>query len=121
MSERKRSTALSPPEFLLLVQWGHRLRQAFGEMPYLVGSCEQGGPYRDVDVRIGLSGKRYARFCDKGLERPVTLNMALSLWGRQVTGLPIDFQFQGPSEFHEFDGQSRNPIGIEPQLRWRKA
>lgn len=40
-----------------------------------------------------------------------TINVAITLWGRQVTGLPIDFQFQLDHEFHKYDDEPRNPLG----------
>lgn len=101
-----RATSLAPQDIFLLDQWGRQLQEAFGETPYLVGSAARAEPYRDVDVRVlyplGLRGRAHARR---------TLNVALTLWGRQVTGLPIDFQFQMPEEFHQHDEQVRNPLG----------
>lgn len=110
MSER-RGTSLGPHDMLLLRQWGHRLREAFGAMPYLVGSVTAGGPYRDVDVRMLTPSKAFT----KSEPRRRALNLAVSLWGRQATGLPIDFQFQAPDEFHDYDGP-RCAVGIDPTL-----
>ena len=116
MSEtRRRASALGPHDIFLLDQWGRQLREAFGATPYLVGSCERGDVnYRDVDVRmldpLKLGNRPLARR---------TLNVAVSLWGRHVTGLPIDFQFQTASEFHEYDGEGRNPMGPRSATGWR--
>ena len=112
---KKRASALGPHDIFLLDQWGRQLHEAFGEMPYLVGSAERGDVnYRDVDIRmldpLKLGNRPLARR---------TLNVAVSLWGRQVTGLPIDFQFQVASEFHEYDGQRRNPMGTRSRREWR--
>lgn len=113
-TERKRSSALGPHDVFLLDQWGRQLREAFGETAYLVGSAGRGDVhYRDVDVRmldpLKLGNRPLARR---------TLNVALSLWGRQVTGLPIDFQFQPASEFHEYDDETRNPMGPRSATKW---
>ena len=49
------------------------------------------------------------------------LNAAVSTWGAQVTGLPIDFQFQDMTEANnEFGGQPRNPIGHHGAERFPK-
>lgn len=114
MSEKRRASALGPHDIFLLDQWGRQLHEAFGATPYLVGSVERGKvDYRDVDVRmldpLKLGNRPLARR---------TLNVAVSLWGRHVTGLPIDFQFQTTSEFHEYDGQGRNPIGTRSRRGW---
>lgn len=113
--DRKRSTALGPHDIFLLDQWGRQLYEAFGATAYLVGSVQRGKvDYRDVDVRmldpLKLGNRPLARR---------TLNVAVSLWGRQVTGLPIDFQFQTASEFHEYDDEERNPMGPRSRTQWR--
>lgn len=106
---------LGPHDIFLLDQWGRQLHEAFGATPYLVGSVEHGKlDYRDVDVRmldpLKLGNRPLARR---------TLNVAVSLWGRHVTGLPIDFQFQTESEFHDYDGEGRNPLGTRSRRGWR--
>lgn len=113
--ERRRSTSLGPHDIFLLDQWGRQLYEAFGEMPYLVGSVARADSgWRDVDVRmldpLKLGNRPLARR---------TLNVAVSLWGKHVTSLPIDFQFQVASEFHEYDGDERNPMGPRSRTGWR--
>lgn len=115
--QRKRSTMLSPQDIFLLDQWGRQLGEAFGETAYLVGSVEQCKPdWRDVDVRMQVP------FVDLEPLAMRTLNVAITLWGRQVTRLPIDFQFQYPGEFESFkaeDGHTRNPLGPRSKTGWR--
>ncbi len=111
-TKRRRSTVFGPHDIFLLDQWGRQLHEAFGATPYLVGSSEHGDrSYRDVDVRmldpLKLGHRPLARR---------TLNVAVSLWGRQVTGLPIDFQ--GKTEFHRYDDESRNPLGTRSRRGW---
>lgn len=103
----KRATLLSPPDYTLLDNWGAQLHATFGAFPYLVGSVLREDGYRDVDVRLPLED------LDPLLAAPRlrVLNMALSLWGRQVTGLPIDFQFQSLTEFRGEKGPC-NPFGV---------
>lgn len=79
------------------------------EMPYLVGSSIQRPDYRDVDVRMMLDD-------DKVDALPCELryfNLVVSLWGQQVTRLPIDFQIQRVSEANdEFGSRPRHALGI---------
>ena len=50
------------------------------------------------------------------------LNAAISIWGNQVTGLPIDFQFQDRQAANtEFGGEVRNPIGHHGVERFPKG
>lgn len=113
----KRSSLLSPQEFFPLDQWGRQLTEAFGETPYLVGSVANGkkDTYRDVDVRM-LCPKG-ARWIVRTETRRLTLNLAITSWGRHVTGLPIDFQFQAEDEFHSYDGEYRSAVGISARAR----
>lgn len=111
----KRRTSLGPHEIFLLDQWGRQLREAFDEMPYLVGSVVRADKeWRDVDVRM-LDPLRLG---NRPLARR-TLNLVLTLWGRQVTGLPVDFQLQTSREFHAHDGQPRNPLGTRSSSQWK--
>lgn len=111
-----RASTLGPQDIFLLDQWGRQLTEAFGQTPYLVGSVARGAVMpRDVDVRM---------LSPLSLKRPLlirTLNVALSLWGRQVTGLPIDFQLQQTDEFHSYDTEIRNPLGPRSKAGWRLA
>lgn len=107
-SVKRRATALSPQDVFLLDQWGRQLAEAFDTTPYLVGSVLNGGTYRDVDVRMVST---------EPMQPPKrqALNLAVTLWGRQVTGLPIDFQFQPAGAFAEQQGP-RRPLGVD--IRW---
>ncbi len=49
-----------------------------------------------------------------------TLNIAITTWGRLVTGLPIDFQMQGEQGFHGYDGQTRNPLGGRSKTKYKR-
>lgn len=108
-----RGTSLGPHDMLLLRQWGDVLGSAFGEMPFLVGSTMRGGAFRDVDVRMLTPSKAFVRT----EQRRAAINLGLTLWGRQVTGLPIDFQFQSAEEFRRYDGEPRNPLFVTTSER----
>lgn len=107
----KRGSALGPHEMMLLHQWGRQLHEAFVTMPYQVGSTLTGNTYRDVDVRMLAPDW----LCESEL-RCKTVNLAVTLWGKQVTALPIDFQFQPPDEFHSYGDRYRSALGILAQL-----
>lgn len=89
------------PQSLWLQQFGDHLYRAFGEVAYHVGSSlrEKSG-WRDVDVRVMLSDEEYARIELGDPDRPhdnqrwVSIVLAWSAFGHQLTGLPIDFQLQ---------------------------
>lgn len=109
---KTRGMSIGPNEQYLLDHWGDRLNKALGETPYLVGSVMRAERWwRDVDVRMMLP----AAIEDWATTWPTRLkaiNLSFSLWGRQVTGLPIDFQLQPLEEFHSYDGQVRGALGI---------
>lgn len=116
---RPRKSRLGPHDWMLLDHWAGHLNDAFNARPYLVGSAGRGdGTWRDVDVRILLPEEAVWLGEFDGLTDTIvsirlrTVNLALSLWGRQVTGLPIDFQFQPDAEFHAHDGEYRAALGI---------
>lgn len=115
MSEKRRATALGPHDIFLLDQWGRQLTEAFKSTPYLVGSVQRAErEWRDVDIRM-LAPATLRR--SPGL-MVRAINLSVSLWGRQVTGLPIDFQIQQAEEFHSYDGESRNPMGPRSKTGW---
>lgn len=96
----------------LLDDWAHDVTAMFhGEVPYLVGSALTTADYRDVDLRLILHDEAYVHL---GVALSVgRLNLAISLWGRKVTGLPIDFQIQGITEANrDYGGQRRDACGI---------
>ena len=107
-----RATALSPPALLRLDLWAPALAPLFEHSPYLVGSALERTDPRDVDVRQLLPDDD-PLLADP--DRLRLLNTALSVWAEQVSGLPVDFQFQSETEWRQHDGRPRNPLGS----RWR--
>jgi len=97
--EKKRA-GIGMPATLYLQRFGDVLFRAFGEYPYHVGSSLTGETWRDVDIRIMLDAEEYKAmgFGDPKQphmnERWCAYVMAFSALGREMTGLPIDFQIQ---------------------------
>ena len=109
-----RATALSPTEMLRLDGWAEALTWTFSEGLYLVGSVLTRRDPRDVDVRCRIPDDD-PLLADK--DRLRVVNVALSVWAQQATGLNVDFQFQSMSEFatERETGKPVNPLGT----RWR--
>jgi hypothetical protein len=106
-----RATHLLQSQIAELEAWGQRLRTMFhGEMPYLVGSSLTTGNWRDIDVRVMLDDDAYDAL--KLLVVPSQLNLAVSVWGQKVTGLPIDFQVQRMTEANEEFHGRRHPLAM---------
>lgn len=97
------------PQCILLQQFGQHIYNAFGHVPYWVGSSvtEKSG-WRDVDVRVLIPDAEYEQ---SGYGDPKTFPhgshenakwvstvLAWSCFGKHLTGLPIDFQVQ-PAEW----------------------
>jgi hypothetical protein len=106
------------PAALLLDEFGNHVWNTFGGPPYLVGSALAGKKWRDVDVRMILSDEDYEAW---GLGDPgsphqngkwVALCLAFSLLGKQMTGLPIDFQIQQQTRANKFYPNSRSALGF---------
>ena len=106
------------PQSLLLQDFGEHIYRAFGHVSYWVGSSlTQKDGWRDVDVRLLLPDEEYDRmgFGDPDYphrnKRWVSTILAWSSFGRQLTGLPIDFQIQ-PSKYAnaKFPSQSRGAL-----------
>lgn len=107
-----RGSYLVQSDFDRLEDWCRLVRVIFqGANPYLVGSATQRPDYRDVDIRVILTDSTFDLYQRTRPERIRYLNRAISVWGQQETGLPIDFQVQRATEANaEFTG-TRNPMG----------
>lgn len=88
------------PAGLHLDAFGREINDAFGHLPYLVGSATTSKTWRDVDVRLILPDDEFdALFPDlrpPARSDPMWALMcaALSELARMRTGLPVDFQIQ---------------------------
>lgn len=109
---RQRTIYLRVDEVRRLDHWCHVLSLAMlGATPHLVGSVLERADYRDVDVRVIVTDKVAKRLPMRRLD----LNMLLSRWGQEQTGLPIDCQVQSVTEAAGFDDRPRNPRGFIPR------
>lgn len=111
------------PAELKLHEFGSQVWSAFGEMPYHVGSSLKQKQWRDVDVRIMLSDEDWDKW---GFGNParthtnarwVALCLAFSALGKEMTGLPIDFQIQKLSDANDRYDEIRSALGIIPLRR----
>jgi hypothetical protein len=109
------------PAHLYLEEFGSQVWSAFGQPPYLVGSAlENKTGWRDVDIRLILEDDLYEKWELGDPKYPfqnlkwVSLCMAYSALGRQMTGLPIDFQIQQQSLANEQHKGHRSSIGHVP-------
>lgn len=115
-------SSLSPPVLFALDLACKPIVEAFGEMPYLVGSVQErtAGPWSDVDVRLMLDDDAYdALFAGTRPEYQTMLDLVFSVYLRDMTGLPIDFQIQRTSQANEHHGSKpRNPLGRRDLTNW---
>lgn len=118
-----RAGRVGMPKSLYLKRFGELVRDAFGEIPYHVGSSlrlslgeDIGREPHDVDVRVILSDDDYAA---QGFGDPLSAHqnakwvatcMAWSAFGSQYTGLPIDFQVQQQTDANARNSGSRSAL-----------
>lgn len=110
------------PTSLKLDEFANHVWATFGERPYMVGSATRKITYRDVDVRIILPDKAWSHWfpnmapmsteaCWHGDPKWRALVLAFSELGRQMTGLPIDFQVQPATYAGRMYPGPRYPLG----------
>jgi len=103
----------------LTVSQAHRLDGAClnlarvfgGNCPYLVGSVLDRADFHDVDVRMMLPDKTFARMF-RNPEWLKLANAAISAQLELATGLPIDFQFQDTTKANEEFNGRRHALGM---------
>lgn len=114
MTTKPRTDLLSTVELYNLDAACRVIHCAFDQPPYLVGSAgigNDGGTYRDVDVRLMLDPNEFEAVCPTRA-RWEALCLAFSAYLRERTGLPIDFQIQRSDIANEKFGSRRNPLGM---------
>lgn len=111
-----RANYVGAPHFYNLNQACALINRAFPQgMCYLVGSSLTKKDYRDVDVRLMLPDEEYDRVFGSGdWANPFwsLLCTSLSLWLRQQTDLPVDFQIQRQTQANEMHDGKRSAVGI---------
>ena len=130
-SARKSSRpGIGMPAAIYLDEFGSYVGAAFepaGFGVYHVGSSLTGKRWRDVDVRLILSDEEYEQL---GLGDPrqthsnrkwVAFTLAFSALGRQMTGLPIDFQIQQQTLCNEQFKGGRSALGVHACFRHLKS
>lgn len=116
-------TGIGPAESTLLRHFGQLIHDAWGESGYLVGSSQITGPgFRDVDIRVMVTDAEFARMfpatpwqTGRRHNDPCwrAQMLAWTMLGRQLTGLPIDFQVERLSESDAlWPTEPRNPLGL---------
>lgn len=119
----KDTVGVGMPTALLLHEFGSHLWFAFKHTAYHVGSSLTKPNWRDVDVRVMLPDEEYvANYGDP--ENPhrngkwVADCLAFSALGKQITGLPIDFQIQHTTTANK-DSGIRSALGFTPLRAFR--
>ena len=119
MSKKLINPGVGMPATLLLDQFGYQVNRAFGTIPFLVGSALFKKDWHDVDIRLILTDDEYEK---SGFGNPrsphtnakwVSLCLAYSALGKQMTGLPIDFQIQQQTQANREHDKERSALGIE--------
>lgn len=119
--ERWRANYVPAPHFYNLNQACALINRAFGGVGcYLVGSSLVRRDYRDVDVRLMLADEEYDHLFRQpdggGWLNPLWSLMctSISLWLRQQTDLPIDFQIQRMTQANadHKDAPRRAALGV---------
>jgi hypothetical protein len=103
------------PQGIWLTKFGELIHDYFGEVPYQVGSSLKSKDWRDVDVRLILDDDDFERRFGQIRSAEVNpklaaITLAFCALGRQMTGLPIDFQIQPMSWANENYPENRSAL-----------
>ncbi len=118
------------PAGIALDRFGYLISSIFGTHPYHVGSSlggKEAKNWRDVDVRLILDDARYAEMGFGNPEDPhnserwCIIAEHMSWMGREITGLPIDFQIQQQTHANANFKGMRSALGCRYQLRVRNG
>lgn len=113
------------PAGIWLTKFGMIVWDYFGHVPYHVGSSLKSKDWRDVDVRLIMPDDEFTeRFGVHknaiGNAKLSAITLAFSALGKEMTGLPIDFQIQPQSYANETYPGWRSAL-IEPRQRDESA
>jgi hypothetical protein len=114
------------PQGIWLHKFGVIVTDYFGHVPYQVGSSIDSKDWRDVDVRLILPDDEFEElFGDPRSAETNTklaaVTLAFAALGKEMTGLPIDFQIQPQAHANKvYGGRPRSAlIQIRPDLKQR--
>lgn len=103
------------PQGIWLAKFGVIVRDFFGYVPYHVGSSLERKDWRDVDVRLILPDdvfeKMFGRVQNTANKKLAAITLAFCALGKEMTGLPIDFQIQ-PQHWanHKYKDEPRSAL-----------
>lgn len=104
------------PAGIWLTKFGVIIRDYFGHIPYHVGSSLTTKQWRDVDVRLILADEEFKTLFGDGANaetnpKLAAITLAFSALGKEMTGLPIDFQIQPQSHANKvYGGKTRSAL-----------
>jgi hypothetical protein len=105
------------PAGIWLNKFGLIVADYFGEVPYQVGSSLDTKNWRDVDVRVILPDEKFKQMFGsvESYVNPkvAAITLAFAALGKQMTGLPIDFQIQSMSHANGVYGSKARSALIE--------
>ncbi len=105
------------PAGIWLAKFGIIICDYFGHVPYHVGSSLRSKQWRDVDVRLILPDDefetRFGRVRNVTNAKLAAVTLAFSALGKEMTGLPVDFQIQPQSWANEHYGDQPRSALLE--------
>lgn len=116
---RVKACYVGAPAIFALEQACQHINKAFdGFGCYLVGSAIERPDWRDVDVRLIMADKDFARLFPDARDnwefdpRWLLLTVSISKWLSDITGLPVDFQFQPQTHANARHNKPRHAMGL---------
>jgi hypothetical protein len=103
------------PAGIWLNKFGTIITDYFGHVPYHVGSSLTSKAWRDVDVRLILPDEefdeRFGRIKNaEANPKLAAITLAFAALGKEMTGLPIDFQIQPQTHANEVYPDRRSAL-----------
>lgn len=103
------------PAGIWLTKFGVIVADYFGDVAYHVGSSLERKDWRDVDVRLILDDDEFERRFGKHHSaefnpKLAAITLAFCALGKEMTGLPIDFQIQPRSWANERYPERRSAL-----------
>ncbi len=109
------------PAGIWLGKFGVIVRDYFGHVAYHVGSSLDRKDFRDVDVRLILPDDEFEELFGQppnmANKKLAAVTLAFCALGKEMTGLPVDFQIQSTSHANAaYSGPRSALIEVEPDL-----